>query len=101
MAVESFNYKGVMPVKRLNDDGTYTKMAFPEMNGKLAKMIKKRKKWKPSTSGCSGSECSLFSTKKLSTTSHTMVWVYENDEWYVYNPESMLGNNKERIKLYE
>ena len=43
MAVESFNYKGVMPVKRLNDDGTYTKMAFPEMNGKLAKMIKKRK----------------------------------------------------------
>lgn len=93
----SFDYKGVMPVKRVNKDGSFTKMAFPEVRGTFDLMDKKGKKWKKSTTRCS--DCNFYSTKSLSTTHHPMVWIFENDNWYVYNPESLLIQSEEEINL--
>lgn len=93
LALVEYNVKDVTPIKLQNEDGSFQKIAFPEVQGKFVRKDKKGKKWKDSTYRCSN--CQLYSTSSTTTTNHSMVWLWENNNWYLYNPESIFSESKE------
>lgn len=97
MELVSYDYKESFPIKIKNEDGSFTKIAFPELTAKYTGKVKKGKKWKDNPSHCSS--CNKRSPKDVTTTYHPMVWLFENNNWYLYNPSSIFMENEEKIEI--
>lgn len=92
-----FELEEVLPFKYVKD-GTAMKIAFPEISAKFVRYTKPKKKWLEQTQ-CS--DCNGGSSSSPKTTNHKMVWIWEDNQWYLYNAQSFFMENELKFDLSE
>lgn len=82
---QKYELKNVYPV--LFDEESLLYVGFPEISAKTIKLKKKNKRKWEQEDRCS--DCNKSSSSSLSTTIHSMVWKWEDGNWFLENPESL------------
>lgn len=90
-----FSVEGGLPYKTTMNE-KLVKVAFPELKAKFELYSKPKRKWEK-VDRCS--DCLKASSSASSTTYHPVVWVWENDNWYLLDGPSLFMERSESFDL--